>query len=408
VNYREAKGSNVSRTVSEMEEEAPQRSYISKRAEEIPPSGIRKFFDLLLTMDDVISLGVGEPDFNTPWNVAVAGIDSIEKGITSYTSNKGLQELRDLVSSHLTQHYHTEYDPDNEIIITTGVSEGLDLAVRAVVDPGDEVLVADPCYVSYAPCVMLAGGTPVSLPCPAEDEFRVTPDALLELVTKKTKLLMINYPNNPSGGVMGKDDLQAISDIIVDYDLLLLSDEIYSELTYEGRHVSPASIEPLWERTITLNGFSKAYSMTGWRVGYLCAPPEIAGAALKIHQYAMLCAPTMAQYAAIEALRRAEDAKDRMVAEFRMRRNLFVAGLNRIGLPCHLPKGAFYAFPSIEGTGLSDEEFAERLLIEQQVAVAPGRAFGPSGVGHVRCAYAVSRMDLEEAIRRIGIFIESL
>ncbi|MCP1716282.1 aminotransferase [Methanocalculus alkaliphilus] len=408
VNYREAKGSNVSRTVSDICEGTPRRKYISQRADGIPPSGIRKFFDLLLTMDDVISLGVGEPDFNTPWNVAVAGIDSIEKGVTSYTSNKGLQDLRELVSAYLTRQYHTKYDPDDEIIITTGVSEGLDLAVRAVVDPGDEVLVADPCYVSYAPCVMLAGGTPVPLPCPAEDEFRVTPDALLEKVTKKTKLLMINYPNNPSGGVMGRDDLRAISDIIVDHDLLLLSDEIYSELTYEGRHVSPASIEPLRERTITLNGFSKAYSMTGWRVGYLCAPSDIAAAALKIHQYVMLSTPTMAQYAAIEALRGAEDAKDRMVAEFRMRRNLFVAGLNRIGLPCHLPKGAFYAFPSVQGTGLTDEEFAERLLLEQQVAVVPGRAFGASGVGHVRCAYAASRMDLEEAIRRMGIFLQSL
>jgi aminotransferase len=408
VSYREVKGLNVSHTVSEEKLNLPQKSYISQRAQTIPPSGIRKFFDLLLTMNDVISLGVGEPDFNTPWNVAVAGIDSVERGATAYTSNKGLMELRDLISSDLISRYGTSYDPDNEIIVTGGVSEGLDLAVRTVVDPGDEVLVADPCYVSYAPCVTLAGGIPVSLPCPAEEEFRVTPDALMERVTKKTKLLMINYPNNPTGGVMRREDLMAISDIIVDHDLLLLSDEIYAELTYEGRHVSPASLDELWERTITLNGFSKAYSMTGWRVGYFCAPHEITAAALKIHQYVMLCAPTMSQYAAIEALKRAEEAKDRMVAEFRMRRNLFVSGLNRIGLPCHLPKGAFYAFPSIESTGLSDEEFAERLLLEHQVAVAPGSAFGPSGVGHVRCAYAVSREDLEEATRRIGLFIETL
>jgi aminotransferase len=408
VSYREVKGLNVSHTVSEEKLNLPQKSYISQRAQTIPPSGIRKFFDLLLTMNDVISLGVGEPDFNTPWNVAVAGIDSVERGATAYTSNKGLMELRDLISSDLISRYGTSYDPDNEIIVTGGVSEGLDLAVRTVVDPGDEVLVADPCYVSYAPCVTLAGGIPVSLPCPAEEEFRVTPDALMERVTKKTKLLMINYPNNPTGGVMRREDLMAISDIIVDHDLLLLSDEIYAELTYEGQHVSPASLDELWERTITLNGFSKAYSMTGWRVGYFCAPHEITAAALKIHQYVMLCAPTMSQYAAIEALKRAEEAKDRMVAEFRMRRNLFVSGLNRIGLPCHLPKGAFYAFPSIESTGLSDEEFAERLLLEHQVAVAPGSAFGPSGVGHVRCAYAVSREDLEEATRRIGLFIETL
>lgn len=408
VSYREVKESNVSPIVSERGGYKPQKSYVSERAEMIPPSGIRKFFDLLLTMNDVISLGVGEPDFNTPWNVSVAGINSIERGATAYTSNKGLEELRHLVSSHLISRYGTSYDPEHEIIITGGVSEALDLAVRTVIDPGDEVLVADPCYVSYSPCVMLAGGAPVLLPCPAEDEFRVTPDALMERITKKTKLVMLNYPNNPTGGVMKREDLEAISDIIVDHDLLLLSDEIYSELTYEGRHVSPASLDSLWERTITLNGFSKAYSMTGWRVGYFCAPPEITSAALKIHQYVMLCAPTMSQYAAIEALKHAEDSKDRMVAEFKMRRNLFVAGLNRIGLPCHLPKGAFYAFPSIESTGLSDEEFAERLLLEQQVAVAPGSAFGPSGVGHVRCAYAVSREDLEESVKRMGAFIESI
>ena len=408
VSYREEKGPNASPIVSERGRNHPQKSYVSERAEMIPPSGIRKFFDLLLTMNDVISLGVGEPDFNTPWNVSVAGIDSIERGATAYTSNKGLEELRDLVSSYLISRYGTSYDPQNEIIITGGVSEGLDLAVRTVVDPGDEVLVADPCYVSYSPCVMLAGGIPVPLPCPAEDEFRVTPDALMERITKKTKLVMFNFPNNPTGGVMKQGDLEAIADIIVDHDLLLLSDEIYSELTYEGRHVSPASLDSLWERTITLNGFSKAYSMTGWRVGYFCAPPGITAAALKIHQYVMLCAPTMSQFAAVEALKHAEDSKDRMVAEFRMRRNLFVAGLNRIGLPCHLPKGAFYAFPSIKSTGLSDEEFAERLLVEQQVAVAPGSAFGPSGVGHIRCAYAVSRDDLGEAVKRIGEFIESI
>lgn len=408
VNYREVKGSIVSHTASEKSREAPKMSYISKRAQAIPPSGIRKFFDLLLTMSDVISLGVGEPDFNTPWNVSVAGITSIEKGATSYTSNKGLEELRNLISSDLLSRYRLQYDPYDEIIVTGGVSEGLDLAVRAVVDPGDEVLVADPCYVSYSPCVILAGGIPVTLPCTEENEFRITPEALMEKVTKNTKLLMCNFPNNPTGGVMNRDDLKAISDIIIDHDILLLSDEIYSELTYESRHVAPASLDPLWERTITLNGFSKAYSMTGWRVGYLCAPPEITAAALKIHQYVMLCAPTISQYAAIEALQKAEEAKDRMIADFKMRRNLFVAGLNRIGLSCHLPKGAFYAFPSIESTGLSDEEFAERLLIEQQVAVAPGSAFGPSGVGHVRCAYAASRDDLDEAVKRIGTFLDSL
>ena len=385
------------------------RNFVSKVAAEIPPSGIRKFFDLVLTMDNdkVISLGVGEPDFDTPWNVSKAAITSIEKGMTMYTSNRGLPDLCSALSKDLEQRYHTPYSP-SEIIVTTGVSEGFDIAVRAVVNPGDEVIVVDPCFVSYKSEVIMAGGKPVSLPCEAKDQFKVTPDALMEKITQNSKTLIINFPNNPTGGVMGKDDLKAIADIIIDHDLLLISDEVYSELTYEGSHVSAASIDGLWERTITLNGFSKAYAMTGWRLGYLCAPKEICDAALKIHQYVMMSAPTAAQFAAIEALKNAEDAKNQMVAEYRIRRNLFVKGLNDVGLPCHLPKGAFYAFPSIEGTGLSDEEFAERLLKEQQVAVVPGSAFGESGAGHIRTCYAVDRAKLTEAVRRIGVFVESL
>ena len=385
------------------------RNFVSKVAAEIPPSGIRKFFDLVLTMDNdqVISLGVGEPDFDTPWNVSKAAITSIEKGLTMYTSNRGLPDLCSALSKDLEKRYHTPYSP-NEIIVTTGVSEGFDVAVRAVVDPGDEVIVVDPCFVSYKSEVIMAGGKPVSLPCEAKDQFKVTPDALMEKITPNSKTLIINFPNNPTGGVMGKDDLKAISDIIIDHDLLLISDEVYSELTYEGSHVSAASIDGLWERTITLNGFSKAYAMTGWRLGYLCAPKEICDAALKIHQYVMMSAPTASQFAAIEALKNAEDSKNEMVAEYRIRRNLFVKGLNDVGLPCHIPKGAFYAFPSIEGTGLSDEEFAERLLKEQQVAVVPGSAFGESGVGHIRTCYAVDRPKLTEAVRRIGVFVESL
>ncbi len=386
------------------------RDFVSKIAAEIPPSGIRRFFDLVLTMDNdqVISLGVGEPDFDTPWNVSKAAITSIEKGMTMYTSNRGLPDLCSVLSKDLEKRYHTKYSPTDEIIVTTGVSEAFDVAVRAVVNPGDEVIVVDPCFVSYQPEVLMAGGRAVSLPCEAKDQFKVTPDALMEKITPATKTLIINFPNNPTGGVMEKADLKAISDIIIDHDLLLISDEVYSELTYDGSHVSAASIDGLWDRTITLNGFSKAYAMTGWRLGYLCAPKNICDAALKIHQYVMMSAPTASQYAAIEALKNAEEAKNEMVAEYRIRRNLFVKGLNDIGLPCHLPKGAFYAFPSIEGTGLSDEEFAERLLKEQQVAVVPGSAFGKTGVGHIRTCYAVDRTKLTEAVRRIGVFVDSL
>ncbi len=385
------------------------RSFVSDVARDIKPSGIRKFFDLVLTMEgDVISLGVGEPDFDTPWSISKAAITSIEKGMTMYTSNRGLPELCGLLSEDFKNRYGVEYDPKSEIIFTTGVSEGLDIAMRAVVNPGDEVLVVDPCFVSYQPEVYLAGGVPKALPCRAEAQFKITPESLMEHITPKTKVLMMNFPNNPTGGVMDKDDLKAISDIIIDHDLLVISDEVYSELSYDLKHTATASIDGLFERTITLNGFSKAYAMTGWRLGYLCAPKEICDAALKIHQYAMMSAPTASQFAAIEALKSGEEAKDEMVAEYRIRRNLFVKGLNDIGLSCHLPQGAFYAFPSIESTGLSDEEFAERLLKEQQVAVVPGSAFGESGKGHVRTCYAVDRPRLTEAVRRIGEFVESL
>jgi len=384
------------------------RDFISKKAREIPPSGIRKFFDLALTMEEVISLGVGEPDFPTPWNLCEASIYSIEQGGTSYTSNRGLQTLREALSRYLHDHYHLSYHPDHEMIITTGVSEGLDIAIRAVVDPGDEVLVAEPCYVSYPPCVTLAGGVPVLVPCVEKDRFRINPDRLMERVTGKSKALIINFPNNPTGAVMRREDLQAVADIVCDHDLVLISDEVYAELTYEGIHVASATVGDLAARTITLNGFSKAYAMTGWRIGYLCAPKEICDAALKIHQYVMLCAPVMGQVAALEGIRRGEEEKDRMVREYRVRRNLFVESLNRIGLSCHLPEGAFYAFPSVEKTGLTDFAFAEKLLREEHVAVVPGNVFGMGGEGHLRCAYAVSRKDLNEAVRRMEQFISRL
>ncbi len=384
------------------------RNFVSERAKVIPPSGIRKFFDLALTMENVISLGVGEPDFRTPWNICESSIYSIEQGTTSYTSNKGLQSLRDALSRYLGQHYNLSYTSNDEIIITSGVSEALDIAIRSVVDPGDEVVIAQPSYVSYAPCVTLSGGKPVPVRCTEKDHFKLNPDALMEQITPKTKALIINFPNNPTGAVMNKSDLKAIADIVIDKDILLISDEVYAELTYDSTHVAAATVSDLWERTITLNGFSKAYAMTGWRIGYLCAPKELCDAALKIHQYIMLCAPVMGQVGALEALRSAEEDKNSMVNEYRLRRNMFVAGLNRIGLTCHVPEGAFYAFPSVKGTGLSDVEFAERLLKEQKIAVVPGSVFGPGGEDHLRCAYAVSRKDLSEALGRMETFIKGL
>ncbi len=384
------------------------RNFVSERALQIPPSGIRKFFDLALTMHDVISLGVGEPDFRTPWNICEAGIYSVEQGATSYTSNRGLQSLREALAVHLASRYQLRYSADNEMIITSGVSEGLDIAIRAIVNPGDEVLIAEPSYVSYAPCVALAGGIPVPVECTEQDNFRINPDKLQAKITPKTKALIINFPNNPTGAVMKKEDIEPVADIVTDRDLMLLSDEVYSELTYESPHVAAATVKDLWERTITLNGFSKAYAMTGWRVGFLCAPREICDAALKIHQYVMLCAPVMGQIGALEALRSAEDEKTSMVNEYRLRRNMFVAGLNQIGLSCHVPEGAFYAFPSVKGTGLSDAEFAERLLREQRVAVVPGSVFGAGGEYHLRCAYAVSRKELTEALGRMESFINGL
>lgn len=384
------------------------RNFISQRTHRIPPSGIRRFFDIVQEMDDVISLGVGEPDYATPWVACEAGIASVEQGQTSYTSNSGLPELRTEVSRYLNRRFGIKYHPEDEMIVTTGASEALDIAIRAVTDPGDEVLIADPSYVSYSPGVMLSDGVPVLVPCRMEDEFRLTPEALMEKITPKTKAVICNFPNNPSGGVMSRADYRGIADVICDHDLLLISDEIYTEMTYDGEMTSAVQADGLQERTILINGFSKSYAMTGWRVAYLCAPKELCEAVLKIHQYVMLSAPTMSQYAAIGALRNADQDREKMVTEYQMRRNLFVRGLNRIGLTCHLPRGAFYAFPSIKDFGLSDVEFAERLLKEQHVAVVPGSVFGPSGEGHLRCAYAVSREDLREAVNRIEAFITSL
>ncbi|MDR2855572.1 MAG: aminotransferase class I/II-fold pyridoxal phosphate-dependent enzyme [Methanomicrobiales archaeon] len=381
--------------------------HISHLARTIPPSGIRRYFDIAQQMEDIVSLGVGEPDFMTPWKICDAAISSFEHN-TSYTSNAGLPSLRNAISQYLDQRFGTYYDPDHEVVVTSGVSEGLDVAIRATIDPGDEVLTVDPIFVSYAPCITMSGGVSVPVPCLEKDQFRLTPDAIMERITPKTKALVLNFPNNPTGAVMRREDLCSIADICVDHDLLVLSDEIYAEMTYEGDHVAVASIPELYDRTITLSGFSKAWAMTGFRVGYLCAPKELCQAALKIHQYVMMSAPTASQYGALEALRGELDDVREMIREYRLRRNMIVDGLVRAGLSCHMPQGAFYAFPSIESTGLSDIEFAERLIREAHVAAVPGSVFGPSGAGHIRCAYAVSRSDLSIALERISDFISSL
>ena len=382
------------------------RSVISRRVKEIPPSGIRKFFDILSTMQGVISLGVGEPDFTTPWHISEAGIYSIEKGYTMYTSNRGLLELRQELSRFLNFHYGLEYDPETEILITVGVSEALDLAMRSILDSRDEVLSPDPNFVSYGPCTVLAGGVFVPVPTTVENDFKVKADEIERRVTDRTKAILIGYPSNPTGTVMQRGELAEIAEIAQRHDLLVVSDEIYSRLVYGVEHTCFASLPDMKERTILLGGFSKAYAMTGWRIGYAAARTEIIEAMNKVHQYTMLCAPRIAQVAAIEALRSGEAAVKEMVADYDRRRRVMVRGLNDIGLACFEPKGAFYCFPSIKVTGLSSEEFAEQLLREEKVAVVPGTAFGECGEGYVRCCYATALADIEEALRRMGRFVE--
>ncbi len=371
-----------------------------------PPSGIRRFFDVASQMEGVISLGVGEPDFVTPWRIREAAIYATEKGFTTYTSNAGLPELRSLIAEHLESLYGVRYDPQREITITVGVSEGLDIALRALLNPGDEVIYVEPCYVSYAPCIRFAGGVPAPVPSQGEDGFRVRPEQIESAVTPDTKAILLCYPSNPTGATQTRDDLQAIVEIARRNDLYILSDEIYSRLTYSGSHTCVASLPGARERTVLFNGFSKAYAMTGWRVAYVCAPPEVTETLLKIHQYTMLCASNFAQRAAIEALEHAEPDVRRMVTDYDRRRRFFVRGLNAIGLDCHTPNGAFYAFPSIRRSGLSSEVFAERLLMEERVAVVPGNAFGECGEGYVRCSYATGMAQLEEALIRMGRFME--
>jgi aminotransferase len=382
------------------------RSISSQRVNQIAPSGIRKFFDLLASMEGVISLGVGEPDFATPWHIREAAIYSLEKGYTMYTSNSGMPELRRELSRYLKDNYNLSYDPNTELLITVGVSEALDLATRAILDPGDEVIMPDPCYVSYSPCVILAGGIPIMVPTSEESNFELNTSDIEARVTSKTKAILIGYPSNPTGAVMSKEKLARLAEVARRHQLLVISDEIYGRLVYGVKHTCFATLPEMKESTILLGGFSKAYAMTGWRIGYAAASKEIIAAMAKIHQYTIMCAPTMAQVAAIEALKSGEPSVLEMVEDYNRRRLMIVKGLNDIGLRCFEPKGAFYAFPSIKVTGMTSEEFAEKLLIEEKVAVVPGTAFGQCGEGYVRCCYATSLAEIEEALLRMGRFVK--
>ena len=383
-------------------------AHLSTKVRAMPPSGIRKFFDLVANMKDAISLGVGEPDFITPWHVREACIYALESGTTHYTSNKGMPELREKIAEDIRDDLGLAYDHEEQILITTGVSEAVDLAFRATVNPGDEVLIPEPCYVAYTPDAELAGGRARSVPTRLSDEFKIRPEDLLAAVTPKTKTLVLSYPNNPTGAVMTRQDLEEIADVVVEKDLLVVSDEVYCKLSYRGKHSSFAQLEGMQDRTVILNGLSKSHAMTGWRIGYALGSEPIISAMTKVHQYTMLCAPVMAQVAALEALHRGKDEMLRMRHEYDLRRRLFVSGLNRIGLNTFEPGGAFYAFPSVKSTGLSSQEFAERLLKEQKVAVVPGNVFGECGEGFLRCSYATSREELIEALDRMENFLSSL
>ncbi len=380
---------------------------LSVRAQQIKPSGIRKFFDVAGTMEGCISLGVGEPDFKTPWMIRDAGIKSLERGKTWYTSNAGLAEMRAEIGRYLARRFGLQYDPETEMLVTVGGSEAIDLALRAVLEPGDEVIIPEPCYVSYAPLTALAGGRPVPLPLKAENGFRLTAQELREKLTPRTKLLVLPFPCNPTGAVMRERHLAAIAELLAGTDVLVLTDEIYAELTYGAqRHVSIASLPGMKERTIYINGFSKAYAMTGWRLGDVCAPAPLMQAMTKIHQYAIMCAPTTSQYAGIVALKEGDEAIEAMREEYDMRRRFVVHGLNRLGMTCFEPEGAFYVFPSIAVSGMGSEEFCEKLLYGKKVAVVPGNAFGDSGEGFVRISYSYSVAHLSEALGRIEEFLK--
>ena len=382
---------------------------LNKKVREVKPSGIRKFFDIAEQMEDVISLGVGEPDFQTPWQIRQAGIRSLENGRTKYTSNWGLIQLRNEIARYVKRKYNLSYDPEHEILVTVGGSEAIDMCVRAVVEPGDEVIIPQPSYVCYEPAVALCGGVPVIIETKAENEFKLTKEELLAHLSPKTKAVILPYPCNPTGAIMEKADLEALAEVLRERDIVVISDEIYAELTFgDMRHVSIASLEGMAERTLVVNGFSKTFSMTGWRLGYACGPQPLMEQIVKIHQYMIMCAPTTSHYAAIEALRSCDDAVEEMLEEYDVRRRLLVSGFNKLGLTCREPKGAFYAFPSIQSTGMTSDEFCEKLLTSKHVALVPGTAFGASGEGFVRASYCYSHNHLKEALKRIGEFLHEL
>lgn len=384
------------------------RNPLSDKIVSIEPSGIRKFFDIVNEMKDAISLGVGEPDFDTPWHIREEGIYSLERGRTFYTSNAGLKELKEEIAAYLDRRFDLPYDPGHEIVVTIGGSEAIDAAFRAMLNPGDEVLLPQPSYVSYEPCIVLADGVPVPIALREEDGFKLTKELLLGAITDKTKILVMPFPNNPTGAIMTKEDLEEIVDVIIEKDLFVISDEIYSELTYGSNHVSIASFPGMKERTIVINGFSKSYAMTGWRLGYACGPRVIMEQILKIHQYAIMCAPTTSQYAGVSALKKGDADVERMRTAYNQRRNYLMRRFDKMGLQCFEPFGAFYVFPSIKEFGLTSEEFATRLLQKEKVAVVPGTAFGTSGEGYVRISYAYSIEDLKEALERVEHFINRL
>lgn len=384
------------------------RDPISKKTAAIEPSGIRKFFDIVSEMSDAISLGVGEPDFDTPWNVREEGIYSLEKGRTFYTSNSGLKELRTEICNYIDRKYDLHYDPINETLVTVGGSEAIDAAFRAMIDPGDEVLIPQPSYVSYLPCAVLADAVPVVINLKAENNFKLTKQELIDNITDKTKILVLPFPNNPTGAIMEKEELAELVPIIIEHDLIVISDEIYSELTYKGKHTSIGSFPGMKERTIVINGFSKAFAMTGWRLGYAVGPAEIINQMNKIHQFAIMCAPTNSQFAAIEALKNCDDDVDRMVEAYNQRRRYLLNALKEMGIECFEPHGAFYVFPSIKKYGLTSDEFATKLLQDEKLAVVPGTAFGDCGEGFLRISYAYSLENLKTGLERIQRFVEKL
>ena len=381
---------------------------ISQKIQNIKPSGIRKFFDILEEMTDAISLGIGEPDFVTPWHIRDAGIYSLERGHTKYTSNAGMLELRREIANYRRRRFDLEYDYTNQILVTVGGSEAIDLAIRVLVNPGDEVIIPVPSFVCYGPLTEMAGGVPVYVELTAENGFRLTPEQLKAAITPRTKALVLPFPSNPTGGIMERRDLEAIAQVLKDNDIMVISDEIYAELTYGQRHVSPANLTQLYDRTVVVNGFSKSHAMTGWRMGYVCAPQPVIAAMTKLHQFGIMSAPTTSQYAAIEAMRSGDEDIAHMREEYDSRRRYLVENLNRIGLDCFEPKGAFYVFPCIRSSGLSSDEFCERFLREEKVAVIPGTAFGPGGEGYVRACYASSMRDLTESISRLDNFLQNL